>query len=94
MPNSQNRPEQRKSTRVPSIQSNQDYVCIYPAKSKPAASATIVKPPAAAPKPKPEPTLEQKVADEVERRDRAGNLLLGFILGELFGQWWDQHHRD
>jgi hypothetical protein len=72
-----------------------EHICIYPAKSKTAAP-TAVNPAAAASKQKPEPTLEQRVAGEVARRlnDRTGNFLLGFIIGELFGQWWDQHHRD
>ena len=65
-----------------------DFVCIYPAKPKSAAA----KAPVAPPKPKPEPTLEQKVADEVARRMNAevGNFALGF----LFGWLWEKHHRD
>jgi hypothetical protein len=71
-----------------------EHVCIYPVKPKPSVSPTTVKPAAA--KPKPEPALEQRVADEVARRlnDRNNNFLLGFIIDELFGQWWDQHNRD
>jgi hypothetical protein len=45
--------------------------------------------------PKPEPTLEQKIADEVERRlnKRGDGFILGIIFGELLGSLWDKHHR-
>jgi hypothetical protein len=73
-----------------------EHVCVYPAKSKATVSPNTVKPAAAASKPKPESTFEQRVADEVARRlnDRAGNFALGFLLGELFGSFWEKHHRD
>ena len=72
----------------PGSMSHVEHICLYPASSKPAAT----KPVAAPPKAKPEPTLEQKVADEVARRldDGIGNLALGFLLGWL----WEKHHRD
>jgi hypothetical protein len=67
------------------------HVCVLPAKPRPAAP----KPAALPPKPKPERTLEERIADEVERRlsDRAGNFLLGFLLGELLGSLWGKHRR-
>ena len=70
------------------------HVCILPARGQMAPAPDRPKAAATPTKPKPEPTLEQKIADEVERRlkARTGNLLLGFILGEAFGQWWDKHH--
>jgi len=73
-----------------------EHVCVYPAKRKPTVSPNTVKPAAVASKPKQQPTLEQRVADEVARQvnDRAGNFLLGFIIGELLGAWWEKHHSD
>jgi hypothetical protein len=67
-----------------------DYICIYPAKPIPAAA----KPAAAAAKT--EPTLEQKIADEVARRVNAevGKLALGFLIGEFLSSLWHKHHRD
>jgi hypothetical protein len=65
------------------------HVCLLPAKPRPGA------PKPAAVLPKLEPTIEQKIADEVERRlnKRSDNFLLGFIIGELLGSLWDKHHR-
>ena len=69
------------------------HVCALPAKPQPTIRPTAPKP--AAVPPKPEPTLEQKVADEVERRlkNRIGNVVLGFLLGEFLGSPWDKHHQ-
>jgi hypothetical protein len=71
-----------------------EHLCVFPA--KPNISSTAAKPAAAASKPKPESTFEQRAVDEAARRlnERAGNFVLGFLIGELFGEWWDQHHRD
>ena len=69
------------------------HVCFYPAKEKP----IIPKPaPAAPPKLTPERTLEQRVADEVERRlaNRGTTFALGFLLGEIAEQFWHKHHKD
>jgi hypothetical protein len=69
------------------------HACIFPAKPQSTIRPAAPKP--AAEEAKREPTLEQKIADEVERRlnKRADNFLLGFIFGELLGSLWDKHHR-
>ena len=89
-------PEKAPPSSIPPtvVQPPVGHICILPAKPKPVFTPTSVKP-AVAP-PKSEPTLEQKVADEVERRlrDRGGNFVLGFIIGELLSCWWDKHHED
>jgi hypothetical protein len=67
--------------------------CVLPAKPQSTIRPAAPKP--ATVRPKPEPTLEQRIADEVERRlnKRADNFLLGFIFGELLGSWFDKHNR-
>jgi hypothetical protein len=46
--------------------------------------------------PKPEPTIEEKVAEEVERRliNQAGAFALGFFVGEMLERSWHDHHQD
>jgi hypothetical protein len=69
------------------------HVCFYPAKEKRAVAKPAPAPP---PEPKPERTLEQRVADEVERRlsNQAGAFALGFFVGEMVEESWRKHHRD
>jgi hypothetical protein len=68
------------------------HVCVLP--GKPQSTIRPAPPKPAAVPLKPEPSLEQKIADEVERRlnKRADNFILGFIFGELLGSWFDKHH--
>ncbi|MGH7970752.1 MAG: hypothetical protein ACREIC_18665 [Limisphaerales bacterium] len=66
---------------------------MFPAKAKPATTSVSKKP--APPTPKPERSMEQRIADEVARRmnDKAGNFVLGFLIGEGLVSWWDKHHK-
>ena len=100
MKKSENRqePEKAPPAAIPPIivKPVESHVCILPAKPKPAFAPPSAKPPAAPPKPKPEPSLEQKVADEVERRliNQVGALALGFFVGEMVERSSHNHHRD
>jgi hypothetical protein len=78
---------------IPKPQAN--HVWFYPAKVNPTPAKPAPAPPQA-PKPAPERTLEQRVADEVERRlaSRVGAFALGFFVGEMVEESWRKHHRD
>jgi|KBSMisStandDraft_5_1062788.scaffolds.fasta_scaffold1183843_1 hypothetical protein len=76
---------------IPSVisQPRVSHVCILPAKPK----ACDAKPAPLRPKPKPEPTLEERVADEVEGRvnNTVGKFAIGYLIANSLDNFF---HRD
>jgi hypothetical protein len=80
----------------PIIRPIEHIVCILPPRPNTVAAPVQPKPAAPAAKLRPEPTVELKIANEVDRRvnERLGNLALGFLIGSAIASIFEKHNDD